>query len=646
MQQVRPDARSFGSGCDAPARRPSGPRPGRLAPAGLALLVFLALAGAASAETFGDVRVTLDSPPMPEAWSHGYYVQPISVRNLSPANRRRITLSLEMYATSGFGLRRIARTLELEPGSEARVTLPLPPVRAYVNNLEVRVDGQSPRKLAVRLPSFESDYGSGRERIALLTSRSVRRDALKDRLDAVAGSRPAATGTTAAVSVLTPPPYSSHAVHPRPLVTEHHLTRAEAAPAEWLPEWLAYSAFEGVVLERDEWLPLPAALQDALLQYVRAGGTLLYLGGFPANLPTGATPDVPLAAGLVQRRLHFGSLLAMGDGDPALWLASSVEALRTVWAGAATAWARDRSLGDLHRTLPVIERLSVPVSGIFALLLLFAVVAGPVTLIVLARRNQRIRLFVVLPVLSAAACLLVLVYTFLSEGRDVRIRTDCLTLLDQDARQATTFGISGVYCPFVPRAGFQAGAEVELTPVHPRSWGDDLPREIDWSRGQHLTTGWVQPRIPAYLGFRIPETRRERLEIRGLGPNRLEVVNALGADIVWLLVTDTSGRRYVCNALAAGERRELPTATEAEAGGTSASLPLFRPVTPFELLDFARGWLDLPSSPPFLDPNRYLAVLASAPFADPLLTRRVTRQARSVVLGTYTLPAQGAQSPE
>src|SRR4029077_1558861 len=48
--------------------------------------------------------------------------------------------------------------------------------------------------------------------------------------------------------------------------------RASASTTAWSTSWLAYDRFAGVVVTRAEWAEAPAAVQAAVLRWVRCGG--------------------------------------------------------------------------------------------------------------------------------------------------------------------------------------------------------------------------------------------------------------------------------------------------------------------------------------------------------------------------------------
>ena len=58
--------------------------------------------------------------------------------------------------------------------------------------------------------------------------------------------------------------------------------------------------------------------------------------------------------------------------------------------------------------------------------------------------------------------------------------------------------------------------------------GGGSARTLDWTGGQHLTSGWVSARVPAHFMLRKSEPRRERVEVSRNDEGELVAVNGLG----------------------------------------------------------------------------------------------------------------------
>ena len=151
------------------------------------------------------------------------------------------------------------------------------------------------------------------------------------------------------------------------------------------------------------------------------------------------------------------------------------------------------------------------------------------------------------PVISILTSLTVFLYATFGEGWDGYIRTQSLTILDEESHTATTIALNGFYYPVTPRGGLHFDSETEVTPIGllPQQSGGRA-RTIDWSNDQHLSTGWISARITSHFMLRKNEIRRERLNI-SKSDNKVAVLNGLGADIMKLWYADEEGKIYLTN---------------------------------------------------------------------------------------------------
>ena len=121
------------------------------------------------------------------------------------------------------------------------------------------------------------------------------------------------------------------------------------------------------------------------------------------------------------------------------------------------------------------------------------------------------------------------------------MRVASLTIIDQEARWATTLGWIGFYSPFAEPEGLLFDETTELTLQQeglPRfgpmavgtAAGMDRTGSVDWTEGQRWSGGWIQPRVPLHFKLRKSESRPERIDIKKEG-GALKVVNRLGARV-------------------------------------------------------------------------------------------------------------------
>ncbi len=299
--------------------------------------------------------------------------------------------------------------------------------------------------------------------------------------------------------------------------------RSESTVAEWSTNWLGYTCYDVVLVTETEAAAMPADVLQALRRYVETGGVVLV---YVVEVRGKAT--------------DFRRAMPEALRDPG---AGTDESLFHVGFGTtrvfANFWPTDSSLtvskeptvpGD--KNVKVAGEFNVPVRGLLILVILFAVGIGPVNLWLLSRRQKRMWLWWNVPAVSVLTCLAVFAYSLFSEGFTGRGRTVVLTLLDENAHHATTIGYASFYCPLAPSDGLRFSYDTEVTPLHastgydfdPYSYRRSYRRQegramtIDWTNDQHLESGWVASRVPAYFAVRKSETRRERLAVHKSGP--------------------------------------------------------------------------------------------------------------------------------
>jgi hypothetical protein len=409
------------------------------------------------------------------------------------------------------------------------------------------------------------------------------------------------------------------------------LEPASVPPEAWSDNWLAYSRYDGVVVTGEDFRALLPEAQTALWQYVETGGCLLVLGREKIDLPPGwvRRPDVQ---GFTVHQGGFGECLQTADLNFVGWPVSRWTTLNAKWLQTAQPWQARRSAVESHQKFPVVDNIGVPVKGLFALMLLFAVAIGPANLYVLGRKRRRIWMLWTVPAISAVTCLAVFGYMLLAEGWEGHLRTEGLTLLDDTTHRATSIGWTAFYSPLTPGDGLHFGYDTEVVPQRSYDYGRSAAHSctLDWTNDQHLAQGWVEARVPAHFKVRKSEVRRERLTARRAPDGTLTVVNGLGADVVRLRAADENGILLAAEHVAAGAQATLrPTgeAVEELRGGDARSV--------FTAPDWLDKWEQMRKQPAtYLRPGTYLAELDAAPFFEDGLRNARGRKYRSLVLGT------------
>ncbi|MCY2931076.1 MAG: hypothetical protein NTV86_16630 [Planctomycetota bacterium] len=403
---------------------------------------------------------------------------------------------------------------------------------------------------------------------------------------------------------------------------------AESGPAEWSTDWLGYSRFDGVLVSDNDVAEMSSQTQNALRQYVECGGALLIAAD---RLPERFRPEDQPASGIAY--LGFGVAVAVLRND------TRVEA--QTWSHP---WQRPLDADEVDSAFPVTEGTKIPVRGLSVLMILFAILIGPVNLVLLSRWKRRIWMLWIIPAVSLLTCAAVFGYSLFSEGWYAHVRSDVVTVLDESEARATTIGWTGYYAPLTPGDGLRFDATTELSPeglvdeyygYRRGDRGSGSARTVDLTSGQHLAAGWVSARVPAVFRVRDSQTRRERLTVRYEADGTPVVGNALGGAIKELYLADASGRIWRAEGLAEAAESRL-SSTGLKARGGEGGL---RKV-------YAESWLNQTAAiarepAGFLRPGCYVAVMENCPFLTAGLAKTQSRRGQAVVYGIMKRDAHG-----
>ncbi|HEX6962614.1 MAG TPA: hypothetical protein VF175_12150, partial [Lacipirellula sp.] len=208
-----------------------------------------------------------------------------------------------------------------------------------------------------------------------------------------------------------------------------------------------------------------------------------------------------------------------------------------------------------------------PVTQFQFLVTLFAVVIGPLNYWLLKRKNKLPLLLATVPIAAAVTTLLLFLYGIFADGFSVRARARTLTLLDQRAGEAVSWGRLSYYAGIAPRDGLSIPRDQLMYPIMPswlsRRWGgraSAAPRHLEWQEEQLLTRGWLASRTPTQYHAITSRPSQKRLDLRVIDDG-LRIDNRLGVDVTHVAVEDHNGRFYWCENLASG-RRKMVAATD------------------------------------------------------------------------------------
>lgn len=567
------------------------------------------------AATFDDVTVTELAVPRPAYHQHGYVEYRFVLFNSSPGRTHQVTLRIpgESWGMSGS----VSRTVTLAPQAQARMSLWMPMtsyngqgVRVLING--VRQDGNIP----IDTPDQGHYYSSFTKQV--LVSQEVD-SRFRDEM----------------TSILQDIHSSSSSVE--------FGVRTTMPVAQWSESWLGYSSFDGIVMTQREWASAPESVRQAIMGSVEAGGSLLVVGQFtaPARWQNRLSSWQEYQSGLRVSHVMLGRVGQIPAERLLGWTQSQYQANeKALWEPVSATQNVQLAISDANNAFSVTDSLGVPTRGMLAIMMLFAILIGPVNMFVFARYNKRLWIFVTIPLAALVFSLGVFGYTIVADGINAWGRASSLTILDQRQGHATTLAWLGYYAPLQPSDGFMFDEDTEITPqTGDDTWGysrsEAASHVVDWSQGQHLASGWISARVPTHLVVRKSQARREKLVVSRADDGTITVVNGLGSDIHRLALADEKGNVHYARDIPAGQQVKLSTQSE------SSHETTFAPMTNAISVESWRRDPAALTAAHRLTPNSYHAALAEPVFIQQGLSRMKQLTSESVVYGLYTFENQG-----
>ena len=534
------------------------------------------------AQEFNDIRVQyLQGLPTPVY--HGYYEHRFIVSN-SGSKVRNVRLTIYGDSGNSPALGSLSRSVAVAPRASMEVSLFQPCLSAFKHRFEIMVDGArvSGEDMGIRWGGaslFITYYSSGIQ-ATVMVSKSVPGNIINFN-------------------------NKKGGLFKQP--SDLNYSYADIPVEIWSGNWLTYSAYDAIMLTPgDISLMLPHTIA-ALDEYVRLGGNLVICGG---NAQEGA---VALSGQVKRFDLGFGTKLYLPE-NPENLDEESLKSCSSIFG--ETSRILREGIGqysdtfEINRAFPVIDTDSSPIRAFFVLLLIFTIVIGPLNLFVLNRKKKRIWILWTTPLISLFFSLLVVGYSFIAEGVASKVNIASFTFLDENARIASTLGVIGYYCPIPPsRLEFGMYTEVQKYVVQ---YSGSTNYNVDWTSGQRLTGGWIKSRVVTHFMTRTSEVRRERINIVSTSPERVEIVNGLGAAIKDIDLCMPDGRIYKYrDTIAPGAKAALNFVSLGDVHGRSQGLR-----------DgiFDKQWLSNQFSNADalrLPPGSYVARLESSPFINP-----------------------------
>lgn len=510
-----------------------------------ALLAAKARAGEKSADVDG-VRVTVSSA-WPSKLNRGW--QPLAVR-IESTRDTEVVLGLSFRNGNGPVNDTLTRTVTLPPHGVERFEIAGPARPQFQNSYDLSI--RSGNQLAY-LPDVGAEESCiPANRIVLVASRDgattvdVARwgtELSNESAPRVPAEAPHALialgygrGRVASVTAGTPAAVPENVV----------VGTASHGALSALPE--AYTSLHALVLDPAYGAP-PRPAFDAILSWSRSGGIVAVFGPGAEDL---VAREPALAAWAEPRFLASHSdgvstyvcglgLLLVGESPETMGGAHAAPQIAALNAAVEHVAPLDkpapRSVFELR-----IPGIDVPFRPLTVLLVLFAILVGPVNLIFVRRSKRPALLLLTIPAIALVFSVGLIGYGALAQGLDVRVASQSRGVLDQRSHQGSVHERRITFAGLAWGGGLRPGPGVVVQREIDNNFDWSNMRDYRASYGEtlELDGAWLPVRNPTPHYVSVDRAARGRVDVKR-GADGWTVTNGLAAPIRLLLFRDADG---------------------------------------------------------------------------------------------------------
>ena len=327
----------------------------------------------------------------------------------------------------------------------------------------------------------------------------------------------------------------------------------------WSKNWISYTGYAAIMLTSDEFNYAPSEVASAINRYVDTGGTLVIAGEYNPGKEFIKDNTGNNFESIDIYYKGFGALIVFKKEQSAeYWV-------KKEWGLIASQWQRTAfpfrfqsrtSRSSVASSMPVVEDNQIPVKSLFCVVLLFAILVGPVNLFFFAKKEKRMRIYWIVPLSSIAATLIIVLVSVLAEGIDSRVRTASVVYLNENEHRASILSKIGYYCPLPPSV-LKFSNDIQLCcQTLTNEYDQGSGREIDYSDGQAYKN-WISARMAEYFISRSSKNCRDHIAVRYDDSGNVSIVNNLNGDINKIMLSDIDGNIYSASDITAGQASDL-----------------------------------------------------------------------------------------
>lgn len=216
--------------------------------------------------------------------------------------------------------------------------------------------------------------------------------------------------------------------------------------------WQELAILDAIIISKTDSKHLPQEFLKILPNWIAAGGQLVLIGdcaikGFE-NISDGL--------------YGLGAIIRYKDKID--W-ADLIPRLNDAFAALCRVQTEEPKFPSDIAALEVINSLKngTPFGSLIIILLIFSIIAGPVTIIVLARKNERLKLLWIFPLIATIFSILTIIIILCSKGISPTLYQYAYTVVDEKAGKVITAQNDIIVAPFELRAPLRYSANAVLS---------------------------------------------------------------------------------------------------------------------------------------------------------------------------------------
>lgn len=287
--------------------------------------------------------------------------------------------------------------------------------------------------------------------------------------------------------------------------------------------WQELAILDAIIISKTDSQHLPQEFLKILPNWIAAGGQLVLIGdcaikGFE-NISEG--------------RYGLGAIIRYKDKID--W-ADLIPRLNDAFAALCRVQIEEPKFPSDIAALEVINSLKngTPFGSLIIILLIFSIIAGPVTIIVLARKNERLKLLWIFPLIATIFSILTIIIILCSKGISPSLYQYAYTVVDEKAGKVITAQNDIIVAPFELRAPLRYSANAVLSFANREFNIHKKGAEIFYNGEEFiLNSKWIPSLWPATFSTITVKDLNSTPELNAAKPaNDLVITNNLPLGIV------------------------------------------------------------------------------------------------------------------